>query len=238
MPLLVACYGAGRVAAAVLLPVLLVGLGWWAWAQRQQRADYVAYAIIENRLRFLTSPYIAVADKADLLINTDRLKDFMHRPAGQDTARYAFPARLDALHNDTLALSIELIIYQQVNNEQYDAVEREHPWTRRVLVDLNRRLGRAASIENPTQAHRAPSRQQRALAVYTARVAMAMTHYLTYARLRQANGSLAPADHAIAGYKQQLLRCLLAGSGRCERRSPAPAGLWVLPAGAAGPGRF
>ena len=80
VPLAVARYGLGRLAAAVLVPVLLLGLGWWAWQQRTQQADYVAYAIIEERLPYLTSPYVALGDKAHFLLNADRLKAYAYKP--------------------------------------------------------------------------------------------------------------------------------------------------------------
>jgi hypothetical protein len=187
MPLLIARYGLGRLAAAVLLPVLLVGLGWWVWQQRTQQADYVAYSIIEERLPFLKSPYVPVSEKAYLLINTDRLKSFAYWPGigGRDTAEYAFPHMLDALANDTLALDIELAMYQWVNTAQYDAVEREHPWSRRLLLDLDRRLARADSLAGPVNGQPLLRAQRRELAVYAARVIMALTHYLTYAQLQK-----------------------------------------------------
>jgi hypothetical protein len=207
MPLLIARYGVGRLAAAVLLPVLLVGLGWWAWAQRQQQADYVAYSVIEERLPYLKSPSVAVEDKAHLLINADRLKSFIYKPwFGEDnTAAYIFEHQLDELHNDTLALSIELGIYQQINNEQYDNAEREHPWTQRVLLDLNQRLTRADSLAGLRGGSVWPSAQQRQLAVHTARISMALAHYLTYARLR---GPLDGTAQRLARRKQTLLRHL------------------------------
>jgi hypothetical protein len=208
MPLLVARYGVGRLAAAVLLPVLLVGLGWWVWQQRTQQADYVAYSIIEERLPYLHSSSIAVEDKAHLLINADRLKNALYVPwvGGRHTADYTFERQLDALQNDTLALSIELGIYQQVNNEQYDNAEREHPWTRRVLLDLDHRLTQAGNIIVPPMEQSTLSVEQRQLAVYTARVSMALGHYLTYARLRP--GPLDSTVQHLAHRQQALLRRL------------------------------
>ena len=208
MPLLVARYGLGRLAAAVLLPVLLVGLGWWVWAQRQQQADYVAYSLIEERLPYLASSSVSVEDKAHLLINADRLKGFVYKPwfGGVETAAYTFERQLDALHNDTLALSIELGIYQQVNNEQYDNAERQHPWTRRVLLDLDHRLTQAGSLAAPPKGQPTLSDRQRQLAVYTARVSMALAHYLAYAQLRP--GPLDSTAQGLARHQQALLRRL------------------------------
>jgi hypothetical protein len=206
VPLFVARYGLGRLAAAVLLPVLLVGLGWWAWQQRTQQADYVAYSIIEERLPYLTSTYVPVDEKAYLLINADRLKSFAYSPTlgARDTAVYAFRHRLDALPNDTLALDIELAMYQWVNNAQHDAVEREHPWSRRLLLDLDRRLTQASS---PTSGQPTVSTQQRVLAVYAARLVMALTHYLTYAELRHAKRGSLPTgpNQMLVRSKQRLL---------------------------------
>jgi hypothetical protein len=208
MPLLVAHYGVGRLAAAVLLPVLLVGLGWWAWQQRMQQADYVAYSIIEERLPFLKSPYVPVEEKACLLIEADRLKRFVYSPwvGGRDTAAYAFPRMLDELHDTTLALNIELGIYQRVNNAQYDVVEREHPWSRRLLLDLDHRLAQAGNIMVPPMEQFTLSAKQRQLAVYTARTSMAMAHYLAYARLRP--GQLDSTDRYLARRQQVLLQHL------------------------------
>jgi hypothetical protein len=208
MPLLVARYGLGRLAAAVLLPILLVGLGWWAWQQRTRQADYVAYSIIDEQLHNLTSPYVPVTEKAYALINADRLKGFANSAwtMGHDTAAYAFPHTLDALQNDTLALNIELSMYQRVNNAQYDVRVREHPWSRRLLLDLNRRLARADSLTGPVDGLPILGAQQRELAVYTARVVMALTHYLTYAQLRQNRGEpLAGPNQALMHSKQRLL---------------------------------
>jgi hypothetical protein len=182
----VARYGLGRLAAAFLLPVLLLGLGWWAWGQRQQQADYVVHTIITERMSVMNSHYVSVEDKAHLLINTDRLKNFVYTPwyKQRDTADYAFPRQLDALHNDTLALNLELAMYQQVNNEQYDNAQRQHPWTVRLLLDLDRRLTAAGSITAPTGGMAGLSVHQRQVAVYTARTVMVLAHYLAYARLR------------------------------------------------------
>ena len=207
LPLLVAHYGLGRLVAVGLLPVLLVGLGWWAWAQRQQQASYVAYTIVRERLPYLKSTSVAVADKAHLLINADRLKKFIYAPwrSGGDAAAYTFERQLDAL-DDTLALNIELGIYQQVNNAQYDNAEREHPWTQRILLDLDRRLTRAGSLAGPPKGQPALSARQRQLAVYTARTTMALAYYLAYAQLRPG-----PADSTqrhLASRQQALLRHL------------------------------
>ncbi len=208
LPLLVARYGLGRLATAVLLPILLVGLGWWAWQCYTQQADYVAYEIVKEPRSVLTSRYVDVENKAHLLINADRLKDFIYKPwfNASDTASYTFVHQLDALQNDTLALNIELGIYQQINNEQYNNAERQHPWTRRVLLDLDRRLTQAGSITEPTRGQLVLSARQRQLAVYTARVSMALAHYLAYAKLRP--GPLDSTAQRLARRKQVLLQHL------------------------------
>ncbi|MGY3089017.1 energy-coupling factor transporter ATP-binding protein EcfA2 [Hymenobacter sp. UYAg731] len=178
VPLLVARYGIGRLAAVVLLPLLLAGLGWWAWSARQRQSDYVAYSIVEERTPFLESPYESVDDKAHFLIQTDRLKNVVYRPwfGGRAPEAYAFPRMLDALKDDSLALDIELSMYSS-NTMEYDSVERENPYTRRLLFDLNHRLGQAAR-HLPSTAAVPISARQRIVAVYTARLVMALTHYL------------------------------------------------------------
>ena len=204
LPLLVARHGLRRLVAAVLLPMLLVGAGWWAWAQHQQQASYVAYTLIKKQLPYLKSASVTVEDKAHLLINADRLRKFIYVSWGRsrDTTSYIFEHQLDAL-NDTLALEIELSIYQQLNNAQYENAEREHPWTQRVLLDLDRRLTRASGLAaSPT-----PTARQRQLAVYTARTIMALAYYQAYARLRPT-----PAPHLqdLARRQQALLQRLRA----------------------------
>ncbi|TDN38639.1 ATP-binding protein [Hymenobacter sp. UV11] len=209
--LLAARYGVGRLAAVVLLPVLLVALGWWAWSARQQQSDYVAYSIITERTPYLKSPYVAVDDKARFLLHTDRLKNMVYRPwlGGHPAAEYAFPHLLDAVDDDSLALDIELSMYAWANNIDYDSVERENPYLQPLLFDLDRRLDQAAHRARFPNAPLGKG-QQRAQAVYTALGVMAITHYLLSAeqqkavvvqpvRVRQA------AFQRLAASKQKLL---------------------------------
>ena len=221
VPLLVARYGLSRLAAAVLLPVLLVGLGWWAWSVRKQQADYVAYTIIKERTPYLQSPYMSVDDKARFLIDTDRLQGFTYQPwlSSRAATSYAFPQLLDALGHDSLALNIELAMYRWINNAHYDRAVQEHPWTRRLLFDLDRRLANAGSILLPPKGQVSLSAHQRDLAVYTARTVMAITYYLSYAALHQQQGAhsrVAPtADlQRLAAIKQKLLLRLRAYTQR------------------------
>ncbi|UOG77329.1 hypothetical protein MTX78_23160 (plasmid) [Hymenobacter tibetensis] len=212
VPLMVARYGLGRLIAGVLLPVLLVGLGWLTWSARQKRADYVAYSIIKQRTPFLASPYVSMESKARFLIDTDRLKKFVYQPwfGSHDSAFYAFPQKLDALKDPDLALNIELAMFRWTNNEHYDWAERGHPWTRRLLLDLDRRLTKAGSILVPPNGQPALSAYQRKLAVCTSRTIMAITYYESYAALHLAQGAQLrtplPADlQRLTAIKQKLL---------------------------------
>lgn len=227
--LLVARHGAGRLLAVVLLPVLLVGLGWWAWSVRQQQGDYVAYSIIKERIPFLKSSYVGVDDKARFLLHTDRLKNVVYRPwlGGRSAADYSFPRMLDALADDSLALDIELSMYSWVNNIDYDSVARENPCLQTLLFDLDRRLDQAA--------HRAQcpkprfiNTPQRSQAVYTALAVMAITHYLLSAeqqkavvvqplKVRQA------ASQRLEANKRKLLRRLYAYVQQEVRQTAGPA---------------
>ncbi|MDF7814181.1 hypothetical protein [Hymenobacter sp. YC55] len=215
--LLVARYGLGRLAAAILLPVLLVGIGWLAWAARQKKADYVAYSIVEQRLPYLTSPYVSVNNKARFLIDADRLKRFMYRPwwGGHDTKYYGFSQRLDALEGYSLPLNIELAMYQRVSNEHYDVAGRQHPWIGRLLFDLDNRLTKAGSIAVPPQGQATLSAAQREVAVFTARTVMALTYHLAYAAQHKQLGTrrrTSPTEETrrLEAVKQKLLGRLLA----------------------------
>ncbi|UOQ64622.1 nSTAND1 domain-containing NTPase [Hymenobacter volaticus] len=212
VPLLVARYGLGRLVAVVLLPVLLVGMGWLAWSARQKRADYVAYSIIEERLPSLTSPYVSVNNKARFLIDTDRLQNFVYQPwfGGHGKAFYAFPRMLDALQGNSLPLNIELAMYQRASNEHYDVADREHPWTRQLLFDLDNRLTKAGSISVPHKGQSTLSADQREVAVFTARTVMAVTYHLTYAALHKQQATrlrMSPAEETqrLEAIKLKLL---------------------------------
>ena len=214
VPLLVARYGLGRLAAAVLLPLLLVGLGWWAWAQRTHQADYVAYSIIKERTPLLKSPYLLFSDKAHLLLNAARLQYFVRTPwvGGRRTEEYAFPRMLDELADDSLALNTELSMFSWANNLEYDSVARDNPYTLPLLYDLTRRLNRADSAAQ-RRAIGPPSARQRELAVCTARLVMALTYYLAYAEQRRVGRQLPAAQQQATGRqfaasRQRLLRRL------------------------------
>ncbi|GAB2943670.1 hypothetical protein GCM10027048_05470 [Hymenobacter coalescens] len=196
--LLVARYHVSRrtVAAVLLLPLLLLGLVWYGWVARKRKADYVAHSIVRSRTNYLASPDLLPADKANFIIQTDRLKHYTYQPllGGKSADDHSFPRQLDALANDTLALDTELALYTRVSNVAYDSIERENPWARRLLFDLDRRLDRAGSIEQPTAGAAALSEQQRQLALHTARAVMTLTHYLLY------------TDPATPGVKPRVLR--------------------------------
>jgi hypothetical protein len=237
VPLLVARYGLGRLAAVVLLPVLLVGLGWWAWSARQQQSDYVAYSIIKERTPHLKSPFVSVDDKAHFLIQTDRLQNEDYTPSihvsfpgvdlryklgtavyqpwlgGPSSEECAFPRMLDALADDSLALNIELSMFSLSNSLEYDSVARTNPYTLPLLLDLGNRLDQAGSIGHLPNGQLALSARQREVAVCTARMIMALTYYLIYVE-QQRVGFPAPKAQRQANYqlistlKQKSLRRL------------------------------
>ncbi len=231
VPLLVARYGVGRLAAAVLLPVLLLGLGWWAWARRTQQADYVAYSIIKERLPYLKSPYVTLGDKAHFLLNTDRLKDFAYSPwlVGRPASDYAYSHMLNELADESLALNIELSMYACVDNLDYDSVRRVNPYVQSVLTDLTHRLDRAGSFSEPNVGENELSAHQRELAVCTARLVMALTSYLVQSEQHRVGHPLPPArQQAWARQFQRDKQRLLARLYRYAQREvqatsgPAP----------------
>jgi hypothetical protein len=212
MPLLVARYGLGRLATAVLLPVLLVGLGWWAWQQRTQQADYVAYDIIKKQHAALTSFFVPLDAKANLVLNTDRLRNFMYIPwlSSQGATSYTFSNQLTALQNDSLALGIELSMFSSVDNLDYDSVRQLNPYLLPIVIDLEHRLGQAGSIAQIAKGHRTLSHQQRELGVYTARLVMVLTYYLAQAGQHRVGQALPPARQLavvqrLRAAKQRLL---------------------------------
>ncbi|MGY3090505.1 energy-coupling factor transporter ATP-binding protein EcfA2 [Hymenobacter sp. UYAg731] len=212
VPLLVARFGAGRLAAAVLVPLLLLGLGRLMWYGRQQQSDYIAYTIVKERTPYLKSPYVVVDDKALFLLHTDRLKNMMYRPDGQPAGAYAFPRMLDALGSDSLALGIELSMYAWANNMDYDSVERENPYARQLLFDLSRRLD-AAAQRTPLVPGQPVTARQRATAVYSALAAMAHTYHLLYAgrhrvALPEPLAAQQAANRRLEANKQRMLHRL------------------------------
>ncbi|MDO7854079.1 nSTAND1 domain-containing NTPase [Hymenobacter convexus] len=230
VPLLVARYGLGRLAAAVLLPVLLLGLGWWAWSARQRQSDYVAYSIIKERTPFLKSPYVSVDDKARFLLHADRLKNAVYRPwlGGRPAEDYSFARMLDAVDDDSLALDIELSMYSWANNVDYDSVERENPYLQPLLFDLDHRLDQAARRTPFPDAARFANTNQRAQAVYTALTVMAITHYLLSAA--QQKTAIAPplkarqaTSQRLEASKQKLLRRLRCYVQQEIRQTAGPA---------------
>ncbi|MBF9222687.1 nSTAND1 domain-containing NTPase [Hymenobacter ruricola] len=174
-------YGVRRLLLAVLLPLVLGGLAWTAWQWRQRQDDYVAYNIVEQRAPLLTSSYVPVREKALFVLAADRLGGMAYTPwlGGRAAADYAFPRMLDALHNDTLALNIELGMFSAVDRGglSFDSVERENPIILRLLHDLTHRLDQAGGLTQLPAGPPAPGPQQRALAVLTARAVMALTYY-------------------------------------------------------------
>ena len=217
-PLLVARYGAGRLAAAVLLPALLVALVWLGVRYRQRQSDYVAYSIVREyfgREQLVQKPpFLAVRDMATFFLSTDRLREIIYRPALSGTAAdsYAFPHLLDSLANDTLALDIELSMYACVSNVEYDSVERENPYIRPVLHDLERRLAQAGDIAHPAPGAATLSEPQRRVAVLTARTVMALTHYLMWNEQYQTRPRPGRASDSVRqqlrASRQHLLRRL------------------------------
>jgi hypothetical protein len=164
--LVVARYGVKRLVWGLVLALLALGVAWQAVRHRMAQSDYVAYAIVQEctaKEGTLNSPYVAVADKARFIINADRLKEVLYRPwlGGRPAADYAFPKVLDRLHNDTLALHIELTMYACTDNLGYDSVERENPYSKRILFDLEKRLDRATHRDDSLAAlaPRAQARQ-------------------------------------------------------------------------------
>ncbi|MGI4864436.1 MAG: ATP-binding protein [Janthinobacterium lividum] len=208
MPLLVARYGLGRLAAAVLLPVLLVGVGWWAWQQRTQQADYVAYSIIEKQTSILNSFFVPLDAKANFLLNTDRLKDFIYSPllGGHDAEEYTFSHQLNALHNDSLALGIELSMFSSVDNLDYDSVKRTNPYLLPLLADLAHRLDRAESISQIRQGQPSLSANQRELSVCTARLIMALTYYLANEGQHKVGQPLALAERLVVAQRLRTVK--------------------------------
>ena len=216
--LLLARFGVRRLLALVLLPLLVGGLAWQGWQWRQRQDDYVAYHVIDEQAQNLRAPQVQVETKARLLLAADRLGEVAYVPwlGGRRAADYAFPRMLDALHDDTLAVSIGLSMYSVLDqgNLSYDSVASENPAVLRVLHDVEHRLDRFGSLA--TRAGQpAPDAQQRTLAVMTARTIMALTHYqLASAQLR----THAPRPRAqqqaeyrrLARTHQRLLERLLA----------------------------
>ncbi len=174
--LLVARYGAGNLATYVLGPLIFAALIWFGWSQHQRTNEYVAYSIIEQRLPFLTSPYVEMGNKARLVIEADRLDKFASGPED-----YRFASVLNRLPSDTLALDLELEMFAQVSNVQYDTVARENPLIRPVLLDLNQRLRMVDhAARGSAAAARAPGPAERRLAIRAGRYVMALTYYLAW----------------------------------------------------------
>jgi hypothetical protein len=227
--LLVARYGAGRLVTAVLLPLVLVGLGWWAWSARQRQSDYVAYSIIKERTPYLKSSYVSVDDKARFLLHTDRLKNEVYQPwlSGRSAEDYAFPRMLDAVNDDSLALDIELSMYSWATNIDYDSVERENPYLQPLLFDLEHRLDQAARRTHFPVAPFAKT-NQRVQAVYTALSVMAITHYLLSAQQQKAVITQTPearraANQRLEASKQKLMRRLYSYVQQEVRQTSGPA---------------
>ncbi|KAA9339126.1 hypothetical protein F0P96_00390 [Hymenobacter busanensis] len=177
--LLIARYGAGRLAAAAAAVVGLV-CGLYVYQQwRVRQADYVAYSVVTDRLPALHSSYVDVSTKADMLINTHRLRNDIYTPWLQlpDTARYGFSQLLNNLANDTLALDIELQMFANVRTVDYAQVPRQNPLALPVLLDIDQRIAQtqvfdSASIGKPV------SERQRRIAFLAARYVMACAFYL------------------------------------------------------------
>ena len=216
--LLLARYGVRRLVLAVVLPLLLGGLAWTGWKWRQRQDDYVAYSIVEQRAPLLTSSFVPVHDKARFLLAADRLGGVAYQPwlGGRSPAAYAFPRMLDALHNDTLAIGIELSMFSAVDigSLGYDSVERDNPAALRLLRDLTRRLDQA-SQSAPPAGRPALGKRERALAVFTARTVMALTLYQLSSETRRVGRPRPPAERravldTVAAARQRLLGRLLA----------------------------
>lgn len=227
--LLLARYGVRRLVLAVVLPLLLGGLAWASWKWRQRQDDYVAYSIIEERAPLLTSSFVPVREKALFLLSADRLGPMAYQPwlGGRRAADYTFPRMLDALHNDTLAVSIGLSMFSAVDvgGLSYDSVQRENPAALRLLRDLAGRLDRAGSLAQPLAGRPALGRRERALAVLTARTVMALTLYQLSSEVRRVGLPMPPAARratldSLARVRQRLLGRLLAYA-RCEVRTTA-----------------
>ncbi len=215
--LVLARYGVWRLVLAVLLPLLLGGLAWAGWQWRTRQDDYVAYAIVDERAPLLASSFVPVQEKANFLLSADRLGDAAYQPwlGGRRPADYAFPRMLDELHNDTLALGIELSMYSAIDlgGLSYDSLERENPIALRLVRDLAARLaGASQRAVNPAGPR--PSAIERALAVPTARAVMALTHYRLTSEQRRVGKPEPPARRqaqldSVAALQQRLLHQLL-----------------------------
>ena len=202
--LLVEKFGLKGLAVRALVVVLLGWVGWWAVHHRHGQSDYVAWSIIEECTQpegMLESPYVEVKDKARFLLSTDRLQHVVYRPwlGGHPAADYAFPRMLDGLHNDTLALDIELAMYACADNMNYDSVECPNPAVPRILDDLRRRL----EVANGRVALPIPAFRRQA--VLTARAVMAYSYYLSYDTLRPGAPAL---RRTFARTRRVLLRQL------------------------------
>jgi hypothetical protein len=183
--LLAARYGPWRLAAAVLVLVLLGWVGRQALRYRMLQSDYVAYSIVREGLdeddNVLLSSYVDIPDKARFILNADRVRHQMYRPWLTKTRPedYQFKQLLNRLPHDTLALNIELSMYACVDNMSYDSVGAENPQIRPILKDLNTRLDKALARQPARNATSDPrNKTRRRNAVLTARTIMAFAYYL------------------------------------------------------------
>ena len=236
--LLVARYGAGRLAGAASAAVLLLVLAWVALQHRRQQSDYVAYDIVQqclapqgpgsDKTSALASPYVSVEDKGHFLLSTDRLQSFIYQPwfGGRPAGDYAFPRVLSGLKNDTLALDIELSMYACANNLDQDSIERENLYIQPVLRDLVGRLdsvgrrwplvvaGGAAGNGAGTSRAAAPGELPRREAVLLARTIMALSYYLACEQQHRAAHAPDPARQAATRHLFESTRHRLLGELR------------------------
>ncbi len=172
-------YGAGRLAASLAAVVALVAGVFFYQHWRRQQTDYVLYSALNSQLPSnILVPQITLDEKADLIINAHRLRGDLYTPWLQsaDPDRYAFQTTLDNLHNDTLALDLELKMFERCANYDYPNREADNPLAWQLLIDLAARLTQAgfpaaAAPVTATERHLVPR---------AGRYVMACAYFLSY----------------------------------------------------------
>jgi hypothetical protein len=110
-------FGGQKIATAVGLLLLIVVCTYYYFDYRTKQNDYVLTELLENGNKLLLSNNVGVVAKAEFLINRDRLNEMSGKAV-------EFDAKLDGLHNDTLAFDIGIEILkkctQRIDSTTYE----------------------------------------------------------------------------------------------------------------------
>ncbi|MCC2548693.1 ATP-binding protein [Hymenobacter sp. BT175] len=150
-PLFLERYGVGKIIGfvALLITVLALIFGYNYWRVRQP--DYVAYQAVQDHLPDLTSRYITTEQKADFVIGIDRLQSFLYKPlfSFHSQQEYQFINVLDNLHDDTLAIDIELDMMKKLITTDADGLPVINPMAKAVTLDIHKRIQQFAPATAP-----------------------------------------------------------------------------------------